>query len=142
MESHSSVDDLVRRLANVKLDSDFIAIFDKSDAIAFIKNQYGRYVYLNRTAKQFEGIQDSQEGNYYDIDVFAPETLQKVRQNDELVLQNGELLRNTTQIPSDTQPGRNWVVFKLRLLASDGSFVIGGVDIPEEQLEHFVAALA
>ncbi|MFL6590336.1 MAG: response regulator [Chthoniobacterales bacterium] len=115
----------------------FRAFMDNSPVVAFTKDRYGRYVYLNKTfEKQFGVSRDEAERT--DFDLWPPEIAKQIQANDAIVLGAGEPREFQERMPLPGRSENEWLVLKFPIHDRHDERFVGGVavDITERtQLE-------
>jgi diguanylate cyclase (GGDEF)-like protein/PAS domain S-box-containing protein len=114
-------------------ESSFRILMDKSPALAWIKDEAGRYVYVNELLERaFHLCLDDILGKT-DLDRFPQETAWQVRENDRLVLSTGRPTRLIEDAPTPDGQVHTWMVIKFPFEDTAGHRLIGGlaVDITE-----------
>jgi PAS domain S-box-containing protein len=111
-------------------------LLDKNPSLVFLKDEAGRYVYLNAAyASQFVHSRDW-EGKT-DFDLWPKESAELFRKDDAEVLRSG----GTKQFLEDSRDlmGKRhcWLCYKFPITASDGGRYVGGVAI--DAMEQIVA---
>ncbi len=147
LELRRSIADLERaaaerahgELALRKSEDRFHEFMNNSPAVAYIKDESGRFVYVNQQlASRFQIASDAWIGKT-DSELFPPETARAVEENDLSVL-NDECTREIEEIvPTPDGKSRYWLSHKFVLRDGDGQRQIGGLsfDITErKQAEH------
>jgi diguanylate cyclase (GGDEF)-like protein/PAS domain S-box-containing protein len=108
-------------------------LMDKSPAVAWMKDEAGRYVYVNEPLERaFHLCLDDIRGKT-DFDRFPEETARQVRENDRLVLSTGRSMRLIEDAPTPDGHLHTWLVIKFPFEDAAGHRLIGGlaVDITE-----------
>ncbi|OQX21282.1 MAG: hypothetical protein BWK80_33980 [Desulfobacteraceae bacterium IS3] len=113
----------------------FRLFMDHSPTPAWMKDEQGRCVYMNKTCEKVFGRQFEDYRGKTDADIYPPEIAEKLRENDLKVLQTNQTIEAVEQ--SVTPDGRvtyGWV-FKFPFTDKHGSrFVCGiGLDITERK---------
>lgn len=135
----------VRQLAEQHLrDSKerFFAFMDNSPAVAFMKNEAGRYVYINRNferlfMKTLEEIQGAT-----DYDLFPEAIADETRRNDLAILAAEHPSELQEMVPTADGALRCWWVFKFPFMDASGERFIGGVALDITARKEAEAALA
>lgn len=111
----------------------FEAFMDNSPALAFIKDNEGRLMYMNAIGQQmFEQLPLNKTDFEYLPDAIATE----IYEHDQQVLQAGETIRAVETVPDITGQLRSWLVVKFPLPITDGQRLLGGMGIEiTEQLQ-------
>jgi two-component system, cell cycle sensor histidine kinase and response regulator CckA len=120
-----------RRTEEVLRESEerFRAFMDNSPIIAFIKDDAGRYVYLNKLFEERFKIRLSEWSGRTDVDAWGPKLAAAIEHNDAVVRESGlpqEFIENM-QVPE----GENseWLVLKFILPDRTARKFIGGVGV-------------
>src|SRR4051794_1033265 len=79
----------------------FRALMDRSPAIAWMKDEEGRYVYINESLERLFNVCLNDMQGKTDFDWLSPETAREVRENDRRVLATG---RPTRLVEESTTP--------------------------------------
>ncbi len=123
----------------------FQAFMDNSPAVAFMKDEMGRYVYLSGPMGRLYGIELNGAGNQTDADFFSAESAQQNRTNDARVLLSGEPIEFVENVATPDGIERQWLSLKFPVTDPDGGRFVGGVavDISERtRLESELRRLA
>lgn len=120
-----------RRTEEVLRDSEerFRAFMDNSPIIAFIKDEEGRYLYLNRPFEDRFNMRLSEWSGRTDFDAWGPAIAEAIQNNDAIVRESGlprEFIENM-QVPGGS--GCEWLVLKFILPDRTGRKYIGGVGV-------------
>ena len=117
----------------------FEAFMENSPAIAFMKDEAGRMLYVNKQLRQQFGLTTANDWvGKTDEDLFPPEVARVLRKTDESVLATGELLRLEEIVPDADGKPRYWQSYKFPLTEATGQQVLAGlaIDITAEKLAH------
>jgi two-component system, cell cycle sensor histidine kinase and response regulator CckA len=124
-----------RRTEEVLRESEerFRAFMDNSPIIAFIKDDAGHYVYLNKPFEQRFKIRLSEWSGRTDVEAWGPKIAAVIQSNDAIVRESGlpqEFIENM-QVPGGAEC--EWLVLKFILQDRTGrKFIAGvGVDVTE-----------
>lgn len=113
----------------------FHSFMEYSPATAWIKDENGKYVYTNKSHRELCGYEPSYIVGKTDADLFDPDLVPVLRNNDEKVLRSGEPVQTieTGSILNDEET-RSWVVCKFPLKDHRDRQLVGGVglDISEQ----------
>jgi PAS domain S-box-containing protein len=111
----------------------FRTLMDRSLAVAWIKDEVGRYVYVNEPLERAFHLRLNEIRGKTDFDRYPEEKARQVRENDQLVLATGRPTSLIEDVPTPDGGGHTWMVIKFRFQDSDGERLIGGlaVDITE-----------
>lgn len=113
----------------------FQSFMDNSPTVAFIKDEQGRYLYLNRQGETVFNIGIPTVSGKTDFDWMPFDIAKQVRQTDQQVLATGKILEVVESIPTRDREMRDWLVLKFPIREASGRRVLGGValDITERQ---------
>lgn len=116
------------RLQKLLRDSEsrFQGFLDNTPSIVWMKDDEGRYLYVNRLYKQFLGVEDESWRGRTDRDFFLPQRAAEQRKLDLAVLESG----GTSEVQEDIErmEGRqHWVFVRFCFLDDAGRKYIGGV---------------
>lgn len=107
----------------------FHSFMDNSPAIAFMKDDEGRYVYVN---KPFEGLfgpkLDFLRGKT-SFDWLPPDTAQQTHEHDLAVLATGTSQEIVETVPTQDGSPHHWLVVKFPITDSAGKKFVGGVGV-------------
>ncbi len=111
----------------------FKAFMDNSPTVAFMKDDKGRLVYVNR---EFERVFQLAPGDWWmktDFDLWPEETAQRLRENDAAVKAAGKCIETTEMVPGPDKRPHDWLVLKFPWADGSGNRFLGGmaVDVTE-----------
>jgi PAS domain S-box-containing protein len=116
----------------------FQAFMDNSPAVAWMKDEQLRFVYVNRPwEKRFQKKLEELRG-LSDLDMRPPEVGHKLRAHDRLVLSSGTTREFEETVPDPDGQIHHWRVFKFPFADSSGRKYVGGMAI--DISEHKAAA--
>lgn len=115
----------------------FKAFMDHSPTIAFIKDDQGRYLYVNRPFEESFGVEFpiALQGRT-DADWLPPATAEITMESDRKALANDSPIRMVEAVPSAAGKSTEWLVLKFPMRTANGRKLIGGVgiDITKQQV--------
>jgi len=118
-----------RKTAQLRLEESearFRAFMDNSLAIAFMKNEAGQYLYVNKPFEQFAGISHAHLTAKTGAS-WLPDTIaQRVSQHDAHVLATGEASQRLEMVPAADGTSTYWMVCKFPCSTATGK-ALGGV---------------
>ncbi|MBI4516535.1 MAG: PAS domain-containing protein [Deltaproteobacteria bacterium] len=114
----------------------FQAFMDHSPAVAFIKDDAGRYVYVSSAFERFFQTTMAATRGKTDDDLWPAAVAQRIRENDEVVLSRNQAVELTETVPTTDGLVRDWVVLKFPITDAGGQRFIGGVavDVTDRKL--------
>lgn len=119
----------------------FSAFMDNSPAIAWMKDEQGRYVYLNGTYARRFGVQLDDCRGKTDFDFWPKEIAEEFHRNDQEVLRTGQTLEVVEETPAPDGTRSYWRNYKFLLQDASGRRFVGGIgaDITQrKQLEQML----
>ena len=126
-------------LALRKVEERFHGFMDNSPAVAYIKDEFGRFVYVNEQAARRFQIPAPEWIGQSDADLFGAAQASIVEENDLSVL-NDECTREVEEaVPTPDGKSRYWLSHKFLLRDCDGNRQIGGMsfDITERKQAEY-----
>lgn len=116
-------------------EAQFHAFMDHSPAMAFLKDEHGRYVYAN---KPYERQSQMQPGEWYgktDGELWPAKVAYHTIGHDRAVLRSGRPMELEVSVPVPEQGHRNWVVWKFPLEDAEAHRLLGSmaIDITERK---------
>jgi PAS domain S-box-containing protein len=105
----------------------FAAFMDNSPAIAFIKDQQSRLLYLNRCMEQRFDITLSQWYGKSNSEIFPLEYARELDANDKEVLERDQTVHTVERLPDVRGGVSYWLSYKFPLRDAAGSKLIGGI---------------
>ena len=115
-------------------ESRFRLFMDNVPAIAWLKDDQGRYVYLNRAFEKVHGVRLAEWEGKTDREVWPLEVAEQLQENDRAVLEAGCTLETLEQVPDVRGRLRVMRVSKFPVWDSAGRRYVGGtaIDVTEE----------
>ncbi|WP_447983935.1 PAS domain S-box protein [Nitrospira sp. Nam74] len=104
----------------------FKAFMDNTPAVAFMKDEEGRYVYANRMFTSLFQMQHKDLVGQSDADVFPSEAARQLQANDAAILKTNTPQQVLEQLPAPDGVLRHWLTFKFPVEASHRR-LLGGV---------------
>jgi two-component system sensor histidine kinase/response regulator len=107
----------------------FQAFMNHSPAVAFIKDDQGRYVYINKVfADRFEVSMEELVGKT-DFDWLPAETARISAENDRQVISSEKMARVVEVVPTADGQLIEWLILKFPMSTTSGGKLLGGVGI-------------
>lgn len=114
----------------------FKTFMNNSPVMAFIKDEQGRYVYVNQPLERVFDVKLADLQGKTDFDWLPEKTAQHVYENDMAVFSTGKTTQIIETVPTPDGSLHYWLVFKFLIQEISGGQLLGGVavDITERQL--------
>ena len=114
----------------------FNAFMDNSPAVAFMKDEEGRFIYINEQFERCLNIKKTDWLGKTDFDVWSEELALQFRENDQTVLAADQTLEIVEVVPNPEGDLRHWLSFKFPCKDISGQRLLGGmaIDITEQKL--------
>src|SRR5918911_488964 len=93
----------------------FKAFMNNSPAVAFIKDEEGRYVYVNQPFERFFQISLADLPGKTDFNLWPAEIAEQLRANDRGVMAEGESVEVIESVPAPDGVLHHWLSFKFPL---------------------------
>jgi diguanylate cyclase (GGDEF)-like protein/PAS domain S-box-containing protein len=120
----------------------FRALMDKSQSIAWMKDEEGHYLYVNEPFERIFDVRFADICGKTDFDCFSEETARHVWKNDQLVLSTGHPLRLIEDTPAADGHVHTWLAVKFPFQVEGGRRLVGGVAVDITELKAFEVQLA
>lgn len=113
----------------------FTSFADNNPAVAWMKDDAGRYVYVNQPFERCFCVSRAHLLNRTDFDLWKREVAEPLRESDHRVLSSGEALQTYETVPNPEGQEREWFVVKFPFLDPEGRRFVGGMafDITEQR---------
>lgn len=144
------VQGIARDLTERKLSEDalresqtfFDSFMDNSPAIAFMKDDEGRYVYVNKPFEDLFGQKLALLRGGTSFDWLPPDFAKKTHEHDLQILLTGEPQEVMETVPTQDGAPHHWLVFKFPITDVAGKRFVGGVGVDITERRHAEEALA
>ena len=116
----------------------FATFMDNSPAVAFMKDEEGRFVYANKPFERRFNLNEPDWAGKTDLDLWPAPIAEQMRANDQAVLSAGSTMELEETMPTPDNRLHSWMVFKFPLRDPSGRRFLGciALDITErKQLE-------
>lgn len=107
----------------------FRAFMDNSPTIAWMKDEEGRHVYLNKTYERKFNVQLANWEGKTDVELWPQEIAENFRKNDLAVLEQGVPLEFVEEAPIPDGEIRTWWNFKFPVTDEAGRRYVGGIGL-------------
>lgn len=105
----------------------FRAFMDHTPAVAFLKDEQSRYIYVNAGLERIFGYPRERILGRTDDEWLPPDLAKRARQTDQQVLATGEPVQLNYEAPGKDGEPRTWMTWKFRV--GDGLWHIGGLAV-------------
>jgi PAS domain S-box-containing protein len=105
----------------------FQAFMDNGPAVRWMKDEQGRYVYVNQVFERVFGIPRGQAVGTIDRDRWAPEIADPLEANDRRALADGKGMEVLETIPTADGIPRRWTVFRFSLADAAGRPLLAAI---------------
>jgi diguanylate cyclase (GGDEF)-like protein/PAS domain S-box-containing protein len=107
----------------------FHAFMDTSPVVAYMKDESGRYVYVNQSFRRLFRANDPDLIGKSDQELLPEEIAKKLRDSDRSVLADNRSAELMEQIPSEKGDMRHWLAVKFPFTSQSGQKFLGGTSI-------------
>lgn len=105
----------------------FQAFMDSSPAIAFMKDEQGRYVYINQSLQHQFNVKWPELQGKTDFTFLPEQVAKQLRENDASVLTTGKVTEIVETVPTPDGITHHWLSFKFTFEDSATQKYVGGV---------------
>ncbi len=105
----------------------FKAFMNHSPAVAFLKDEHGRYIYVNPSIESVLNKPREEWLGKTDRQLFPPGVAHALRKHDHEALQKGRVLEIEESTVNDEGTIRHWLVYKFPVHSTSQERFIGGV---------------
>ncbi|MCG3175531.1 MAG: hypothetical protein MOGMAGMI_00464 [Candidatus Omnitrophica bacterium] len=111
----------------------FEAFMDNSPALAWIKSEDLRYLFVNKPWERFFGRAMKDVVNKDDLELWPSAVAEELRSNDRRVLAAGQAIHADERVPAPDGGEHEWIVYKFPLVGNAGEKLLGGfaLDVTE-----------
>ena len=114
----------------------FKAFMDNSPAVAFMKDEAGRRVYVNKVYNELFRNGGGEVLGKTDFDMFPAEIAQRLRAADALVMASQQPARAMETVPTADGVLRHWLTFKFAVEDASGRRFLGGMAVDVTEHKH------
>jgi diguanylate cyclase (GGDEF)-like protein/PAS domain S-box-containing protein len=107
----------------------FHAFMDNSPAVAFMKDESGRYVYVNQSFQRLFKTTESALLGKTDAELLPPDVARKMRESDTNVLADNRSAEMLEILPGEKGELRHWLAVKFPFVSQRGMKFLGGTSI-------------
>ncbi len=119
----------------------FQAFMDNSPAVAYLKDEHSRLVYLNQTFARTFDVTLADLLHKTDAEWLPGDVARQNRANDQRVLESGLPLETVEIVPTPGGESRSWLTLKFPLHDAAGRRFVGGMSIDVTERERAENAL-
>jgi len=119
----------------------FAAFMDHMPAVAYMKDEQGRFAYINAAFERLFGVRPEGVRGATDDALFTPQAAAQNKANDRAVLTSGQSLEALETVPTPDGVPHHWMSYKFPIRTTAGT-LLGGISIDvterkrlEEELE-------
>lgn len=105
----------------------FHGFMDAIPAVAWIRDDHGRHVYVNRAWEEINGPDRGQAVGLTLFDLVRPETARRLQADDHEVLESDEPLDRVEEVEGPDDVPRTWHVVTFPFQAGSGTRLVGGI---------------
>ena len=136
--SHQIGDFIERQRAEERVrenEARFHAFMNNSPSVAFLKDESGRFVYVNAAFERILRRPLASVRGHTDFEVWGPELASRMRSHDLAVLAEGRPAEATEVVPTPDGGDREWLMVKFPIEEAGGRRLLGGiaVDVTERR---------
>ena len=107
----------------------FQAFMNNTPAIAYMKDEAGRLVYINKTFQRLFELEESEILGKTDFDFLPADVATAMQENDALVLSEWKSAEITENVPTPDGSASHWLSLKFPFINANGEKFVGGVSI-------------
>lgn len=107
----------------------FQSFMENAPALAFVKDEEGRFVFVNGTTCRRFKIPEADWIGRTDAQLFGNDVARSLREVDKKVLASGENAKVMESVPTPDQKSQFWQSYKFRLLGRDGKHYLAGMSV-------------
>src|SRR6476619_3733932 len=118
------------------------SFLDHSPIVAFVKDEAGRYLYINPAMEALFGVRAADVAGREAGAWLQADPAHTVRRHDAQVLETGSPLESSTPVPLQGTATAQWKIVRFPFPAPDGRRLVGGVAVDVTDLYDAQARLA
>lgn len=118
----------------------FQSFMNNSPLTAFMKDEAGRYIYVNPTVERIFNLKQADLVGKTDFDIFSAETAQQIHDKDQVVLATGKAIKTLETTPYNGSE-QHWLSFKFPFKDASGRQLIAGMSMDITEQKRTEAAL-
>ncbi len=118
------------------------AFMDGGPAIAFVKDDQGRYLYVNPAMERLFGVSLADLHGKADVAWMPPHLAGTVRADDPRVLETGRPIESIEDVPQADGTMQHWLLARFPFPTADGRRCIGGLAMNVTNLQQAQSRLA
>ncbi len=107
----------------------FTAFMNNSPAVAFMKDEEGRFVYINQSFERLFNMHEEEIIGKTDAELWSEDVARQVMDNDRLVLATNQPSELVETVPTPDGSAQYWLTYKFPVEEASGHTFLGGVAI-------------
>ncbi|MGB8167713.1 MAG: PAS domain S-box protein [Chthoniobacteraceae bacterium] len=107
----------------------FVAFMEHSPALAFIKDEEGRYLFMNKLMEERFGISPEEMLGRTDLDWLPPEAARLLGDNERAIIDTGEPSKFIELVANAGDETTEWQLQSFPIKTAEGRILVGGVGI-------------
>jgi diguanylate cyclase (GGDEF)-like protein/PAS domain S-box-containing protein len=107
----------------------FHAFMDTSPVVAYMKDENGKYVYVNQSFRRLFRAKDEELIGRTDADLLPDEIARKLRETDRGILADNRSTELTEHVPGEKGDLRHWLTVKFPFVSQGGHKFLGGSSV-------------
>ncbi|HVN80475.1 MAG TPA: PAS domain-containing protein [Terriglobia bacterium] len=107
----------------------FRLFMDHSPAVAWLKDEQGRYIYLSESYLRQMGVRPEDRLGKTDFEVYPPAIAEEFQKNDRAALALGYPIEVTEESMDSQGEPCTWLAYKFRFRDTSGQLFVGGIAI-------------
>jgi len=111
----------------------FQTFMNHCPALAWMKDQEGRYVYVNKTFEEILQLPLAACAGKTDNDIWPQSVARQLQEHDLAVLSQGKPIELHEQVPTPDNELKDWLVFKFPLIKQNTNRYVGGFAVDMTQ---------
>jgi PAS domain S-box-containing protein len=118
----------------------FTCFMQHMPGCAFIKDEQGKYVFVNPVGARVVGLEQSQVIGKTDVELVSASVAQQLKENDQLILSLNQTVELQETIPFENED-HYWITFKFPFTDTAGRRLLAGMSFDITERKHLEDAL-